>query len=54
MIPTELLTEVQSFWIEPAFHVPLLSENDISGIARAVLSWLQVRLIPYERISSTQ
>jgi len=42
---TDLLMEVQSFWIEPTFHVLLLSEAEISHIAVGVLWWLQVRPI---------
>ena len=41
----DLMTEVQSFWIEPSCHVPLLSERRISHIAVGVLRWLQVRPI---------
>ena len=39
---TDLLTEVQSFWTEPASHISLSSENEISCIAEGVLSWLKV------------
>jgi len=39
---TDLMMEVQSFWIEPALHIPLLGGNDISSIALGVLWWLQV------------
>ena len=44
---TELMTEVQRFWIEPAFHVPLLTEVKISWLAVAVVEWLQVRPITH-------
>ena len=40
---TDLLTEVQSFWIEPASHVPLWGKDDISWLAVAVVRWLRVR-----------
>jgi len=40
----ELLTEVQSFWIEPASHVPIImKEYEISFLAVAVVRWLEVR-----------
>ena len=42
---TDLLAEVRMFWTEPALHIPLLSEDDVSCIAVAVLGWLQVRPI---------
>ena len=38
----DLMTEVQSFWIEPALHIPLLSEDKVSFIVLGVLKWLLV------------
>ena len=42
---TDLMTEVQSFWIEPALHIQLLDDIQISMIAAGVVQWLQVRPI---------
>ena len=41
----DLMTEIRSFLIEPALHIPLLGEDTISYIAVWVVRWLQVRLI---------
>ena len=41
----DLMTEIQSFLIEPASHIPLLGKDKMSRIAVAVLRWLQVRSI---------
>ena len=40
---TDLLAEIQMFWIEPAFRVSVFSDFNISRIAVAVVRWLQVR-----------
>ena len=42
---TDLMTEVESFWIVPALHIQLLDDHQISTIAVAVVQWLQVRPI---------
>ena len=39
----DLMTEIQSFLIEPALHIPLLGNDKMSIIAIRVLGWLQVR-----------
>ena len=44
---TELMTEVQRFWIKPAFHAPLLTDVEISWLAVAGVEWLQVRPITH-------
>lgn len=44
---TDLLMEVQSFWVEPALHNPRLDDYFISHIAVGVVCWLRVRLISY-------
>ena len=41
----DLRTEIQSFLIKPASHIPLLGKYRMSCIAVAVLQWLQVRSI---------
>ena len=41
----DLMGEIQSFWVEPALHIPLLSTGNINSIAIAVLQWLHVRPI---------
>ena len=38
----DLMTEVQSFWIEPALHIPLWDYREIKLIASAVERWLKV------------
>ena len=52
---TDLLAEVQSFWVEPAFCVPaqVLNDGIISVIAVAVLRWLEVRPISLSPTSTS-
>ena len=60
---SDLMTEVQSFWTEPALHIPLLDDHEICRIALAVQQWLKVcpissplaipfKLVPNDRFPS--
>ena len=50
---SDLLAEVQMFWIEPAFCVSVLGQlqGHISDMAVAVVRWLKV-CTPYEPVKS--
>ena len=41
----DLMREIQTFLIEPASHIPLLGEQELSYFAVSVVQWLQVRPI---------